>query len=94
MMENQALMNDSLVESTPTFRLCSDPNPKLGFYLLGFPKPVRSSLNTIHEPFRCVSLALSENQWVERRLGELFRRTPQRRSLIKWYSEPLVLGPL
>jgi len=34
-------MNDSLVESTPTFRLCSDPNPRLGFYLLGFPKPVR-----------------------------------------------------
>jgi len=30
-----------LVESTPTIRLCSDPNPRLGFYLLGFPKPVR-----------------------------------------------------
>jgi len=35
-------MNDSLVESTPTFRLCSDSNRRLGFfYLLGFPKPVR-----------------------------------------------------
>ncbi|QCD92868.1 hypothetical protein DEO72_LG5g937 [Vigna unguiculata] len=33
-----------------------------------------SSLNTIHEPFRCVSPVLSENQSVERRLGELFRR--------------------
>ncbi|QCE00089.1 hypothetical protein DEO72_LG7g1375 [Vigna unguiculata] len=30
-----------LVESTPTIRLCSDPNPRLGFYLLGFPKLVR-----------------------------------------------------
>jgi len=30
-----------LVETTPTFRLCFDPNPRLGFYLLGFPKPVR-----------------------------------------------------
>jgi len=36
-----ALMNDSLVESTLTFRLCSNPNPRLGFYLLGFLKPVR-----------------------------------------------------
>jgi len=34
-------MNDSLVESTHTFRLCSNLNPRLGFYLLGFPKPVR-----------------------------------------------------
>jgi len=34
-------MNDSLVESTPTFHLYSNPNPKLGFYLLRFPKPVR-----------------------------------------------------
>jgi len=26
-------MNDSLVKSTPTFRLCSDPNPILVFFL-------------------------------------------------------------
>ncbi|QCE06803.1 hypothetical protein DEO72_LG9g1817 [Vigna unguiculata] len=74
-------------------RSSAHPNPRLGLGLLGFTKPARNqskpSENLRNQPFRCVSLALCEIQSVERRLGKLFRQTPRRRSLIKWYSEPL-----
>jgi len=58
----------NLVEITPTFVSTQTFHLRWGFILLGFPNQWDSSLNTIHEPYRCVFVALREIQSVERRL--------------------------
>ncbi|QCD78642.1 hypothetical protein DEO72_LG1g2278 [Vigna unguiculata] len=86
-------MNDSLVESTPTFRLCSNLNPRLGFYLLGFPKPVRFEPKHYTRTIPLRFPRFLRDSIGGTPIGRAFPAIPRRRSLIKWYSKPLVLGP-
>jgi len=76
------------VKITPTIHQLT-LNPRLGFSLLGFTKPVRSELKHHNRLFPLCFPHFPRDSIGGTSIWELFRRVPWRRSLIKWYSEPL-----
>ncbi|QCD93458.1 hypothetical protein DEO72_LG5g1533 [Vigna unguiculata] len=83
---------DLELQNTPTFHQLII-NPSLGRYLFGIPKtsekPERTELKHHKSSFRCVFPRSLRDSIGGTPIGRAFPAIPRRRSLIKWYSEPI-----